>query len=259
MISVVGDACGASLAHGLRCELHAQHGLVLLVGLEADVEVSDPCGRAVCGRVVAVPPDAVHRYASEGPMVGFLFDHHALPPAATFARLAQGRGGARRGRAAKGSPQAAPWVVDGAVAAASRGAIHAHRAELERDQVLQGIAGEVLAALGDGMPPRPDRRVARVLDALRDPSASRDAVVAGTGLGEAHLAALFARDVGVPIRTFRLWQRMVSAVVALRDMDATRAAHAAGFADLAHFSRTCRRMMGHSPSFMRAALRRPAR
>lgn len=40
----------------------------------------------------------------------------------------------------------------------------------------------------------------------------------------------------------------------LRHVDATRAAHLAGFADLAHFSRTCRRMLGHSPTTMRSAL-----
>jgi AraC-like DNA-binding protein len=50
---------------------------------------------------------------------------------------------------------------------------------------------------------------------------------------------------------FGLWRRLLAAVEALARMDATRAAHAAGFADLAHFSRTCRRMLGYSPTELR--------
>ncbi|WP_433932169.1 helix-turn-helix domain-containing protein [Sorangium cellulosum] len=62
------------------------------------------------------------------------------------------------------------------------------------------------------------------------------------------------RDVGLPIRTFQLWRRLLVAVAALSRLDATGAAHAAGFADLAHFSRTCRRMLGYSPTELRSGL-----
>jgi AraC-like DNA-binding protein len=54
-----------------------------------------------------------------------------------------------------------------------------------------------------------------------------------------------------------VWLRLLAAAMSLRHLDATRAAHAAGFSDLAHFSRTCRRMLGYSPSQMRAGLAIP--
>jgi AraC-like DNA-binding protein len=43
----------------------------------------------------------------------------------------------------------------------------------------------------------------------------------------------------------------LAAVLAFDRTDATTAAHRAGFADLAHFSRTCRRMLGYSPTGLR--------
>ncbi|KYF58434.1 hypothetical protein BE04_11725 [Sorangium cellulosum] len=70
------------------------------------------------------------------------------------------------------------------------------------------------------------------------------------------MQALFVRDVGVPIRTFQLWRRLLVALAAFARLDATGAAHAAGFADLAHFSRTCRRMLGYSPTELRTGLMR---
>jgi AraC-like DNA-binding protein len=65
------------------------------------------------------------------------------------------------------------------------------------------------------------------------------------------LVALFARDVGTSIRSYRLWRRLLRALLAFAQGDATTAAHAAGFADLAHFSRTCRRMLGYTPTALR--------
>lgn len=70
-----------------------------------------------------------------------------------------------------------------------------------------------------------------------------------TQLSESRLAHLFRRDVGVPIRQYRLTLRMEEAVREIaRGASLTRAAYAAGFADAAHFCRICRRMYGGAPS-----------
>lgn len=97
-----------------------------------------------------------------------------------------------------------------------------------------------------------DRRVQMVLRVLQsDPARnSRLSELARlTRLSESHLAHLFRRDVGIPVRQYRLTLRMEQAV---REIAAggslTRAAYAAGFADPAHFSRICRRMFGGPPS-----------
>jgi AraC-like DNA-binding protein len=168
-----------------------------------------------------------------------LHDPEASPALAGFARAGGG------GRA---------FAVTGALAARLLDAASAHRASLARPDVLFGLAAESAATLvraGAG-PARPlDRRVAHVLAALRAPDADRRRAVAEIGLSEAHLQALFVRDVGLPIRSYLLWRRLMAAIAAFDRTDATRAAHAAGFADLAHFSRTCRRMLGYSPTALR--------
>jgi AraC-like DNA-binding protein len=44
---------------------------------------------------------------------------------------------------------------------------------------------------------------------------------------------------------------MVMGLAACTRLDITAAAHDAGFADLGHFSRTCRRFLGRSPRELR--------
>ena len=61
---------------------------------------------------------------------------------------------------------------------------------------------------------------------------------------------------GCPCDLFLLWHRLLAAVGAFSRIDATTAANAAGFSDLAHFSRTCRRVLGNSPTGLARALLR---
>src|SRR5581483_2743571 len=96
--------------------------------------------------------------------------------------------------------------------------------------------------------PRVDRRVARLAEALRDPTADRAELVRAAGASPSHLRELFARDVGLTMRAFQLWHRLLVGLVSFSQVGATSAAHEVGFADLAHFSRTCRRMLGASPT-----------
>ena len=50
---------------------------------------------------------------------------------------------------------------------------------------------------------------------------------------------------GVPFRRYRAWCRMRAAIgIMLRGGNLTNAAHAAGFADQAHFTRDFRRIFG---------------
>ena len=68
-------------------------------------------------------------------------------------------------------------------------------------------------------------------------------------LSESRLIHLFTKQVGIPLRRYVLWLRLSTAIrMAIQGTSLTEAAHAAGFADSAHFSRTCRSMYGISPS-----------
>jgi len=65
------------------------------------------------------------------------------------------------------------------------------------------------------------------------------------GLSVSRFQHLFSAEAGVPYRRYRAWQRMLTAI---RDVVAgstlTAAAHAAGYADQAHFAHDFRRMFG---------------
>tara|TARA_R110001599_G_scaffold215038_1_gene413177 strand:+ start:20 stop:835 length:816 start_codon:yes stop_codon:yes gene_type:complete len=73
---------------------------------------------------------------------------------------------------------------------------------------------------------------------------------------------LFVEETGMPLRTYVLWRRLFHVWVLLMQGETlSMAAHAAGFADSAHLSRTSRAMFGTPPSAlqMNGPLTRAAR
>lgn len=97
-----------------------------------------------------------------------------------------------------------------------------------------------------------DQRIARVVDVMQDDAAdiaSVSQIAAEAGLSSSRLQHLFTEEVGVPFRRYRLWQRLRRAIrAAAAGASLTEAAHAAGFADQAHFSRAFRATFGAPPS-----------
>ena len=78
-------------------------------------------------------------------------------------------------------------------------------------------------------------------------------LAARVGLSESRMQHLFKEQVGIPIRRYVLWMRLRNVIeLAVMDSSLTEAAHASGFADLAHFSRTFRAMFGIKPSALLA-------
>jgi methylphosphotriester-DNA--protein-cysteine methyltransferase len=72
-----------------------------------------------------------------------------------------------------------------------------------------------------------------------------EGVAAEVGLSGSRFQHLFTREVGVPFRRYRAWQRMRAAIAEIvRGSSFGRAAHLAGFADQAHFGHDFRRTFG---------------
>ena len=107
--------------------------------------------------------------------------------------------------------------------------------------------------LSERKPPSIDHRVKRVLRDLPNLLAdarvvSLNAVAASVGLSPSRFLHLFTTSVGVPLRPYVLWLRLQCGARELaRGRSVADAAHAAGFSDAAHFTRTFRRMMGATP------------
>jgi AraC-like DNA-binding protein len=236
---------GARFAERMGSGVHRQHAFALLVGLDASVRVALG-DRVLAGPVLAVAPDVAHAAASDGPAVALLFD-----PEVTGARGDAGSG--------SGAGSGAGSCVVGAQAGRRiRDAVLGHRASIGSPDVLTGLLAELR--------PRPvkqprDVRVDRVLDRL-GPGAddtSRLTIVDAArlaGISPAHLRDLFQAAIGISPRRYRLWSRLVRAL-RYPAGNATKSAAMAGFADLAHFSRTCRAMLGYAPARVGAIASRP--
>lgn len=72
-----------------------------------------------------------------------------------------------------------------------------------------------------------------------------ETVASAFGLSNSRFRHRFSESYGLPFRRYVLWRRLrLAAVAMMQGDDATRAAHAAGFADQSHYARTLRAMFG---------------
>jgi AraC-like DNA-binding protein len=103
------------------------------------------------------------------------------------------------------------------------------------------LAGTVVADM-------PDARVQEIIAYATERLDTRitlNAVARKMGLSPGRARHLFVEQTGLPFRTYLLWLRIMKAVGSFAGGSSlTEAAHEAGFADSAHFSRTFRRMFG---------------
>jgi AraC-like DNA-binding protein len=99
-----------------------------------------------------------------------------------------------------------------------------------------------------------DPRVAKVLELIGKESAQKirvEHLASAVALSPSRLAHLFAEQVGVPIRRYRLWRAIREAIrLCLGGASLTEAAHATGFSDSAHFSNSFRDLFGMTPSLL---------
>ena len=78
---------------------------------------------------------------------------------------------------------------------------------------------------------------------------SADLLAENIHLSTSRFCHLFKEQIGIPVRRYILWCRIQEAAKELiKGGNFTKAAHAAGFSDSAHFSRTFMEMFGVSPS-----------
>ena len=93
-----------------------------------------------------------------------------------------------------------------------------------------------------------DARVERALSALDQQlsgKVSAQALAQAAHVSLSQLERLFANQLGLPVRRLVLWRRLrVALGLALGGSTLTEAAHGAGFADSAHFSRTMKQLFG---------------
>ena len=68
-------------------------------------------------------------------------------------------------------------------------------------------------------------------------------------MSPSRLTHLFKQEVGIPISRFIVWWRVRAAIEQLsKSATLTEAAHASGFSDLPHMSKTFKQLFGFAPS-----------
>lgn len=122
----------------------------------------------------------------------------------------------------------------------------------EASEIVRGV----VLALCEGPPParRMDERIARAVAFVRGRDVrglTTEAVAKEVFLSPSRFAHLFTEEMGLPFRRYLLWRKLSRAFDAFgRGNTLSAAAHAAGFSDSAHLTRTFYQMFGLAPSVM---------
>ncbi|WP_028101134.1 AraC family transcriptional regulator [Pseudoduganella violaceinigra] len=138
---------------------------------------------------------------------------------------------------------------------------------MEAQPLDAGLCAKLRLAAGDGQclrsvlrdafglpqPAPPDPRMASVAGALRaglsEGNYGRHELAALANISPSRFSHWFVEQTGLPLRNYRKWLRLELALHRLaQGGNLTAAAHAAGFSDSAHLSRTFREMFGMSPA-----------
>jgi AraC-like DNA-binding protein len=226
---------------GSWSDLHRHHCVQLVMALQGRLRMRERArGRWIACDAVLVKPDAWHEVDARGTEVLIAFvEAESDVGAALLAQLI-----------ADATPIPSDIATTWRAELGQPGQIDKARVESWVTQSL--LQGRV--------PPAIDRRIKRALKIVREnltepetPEApartlSLESLAETVGLSTSRFMHLFTTSVGIPLRPYILWLRLQRAAGEIAQRKSiTDAAHAAGFADAAHLTRTFRRMLGATP------------
>lgn len=228
------------LGPGMDTGLHHHHAAQLCTGLDGPLRMR---ARKDVGwdehRGFYVPPDAPHEFDATATLTAIVY---VEAESAEFAALQVPSQDAAAIRAT--DPRSSDIEALRQLAAAGGSVEHA-------DAVCLAWLGLTGAAQQRHML---DPRIVDSLSLIRtrlDRPMHLSALAAALNMSPSWLSHRFTEQVGMPLRRYVLWQRLWRAVEsALKGSTLTEAAHAAGFSDSSHLSRTFRGTFGVAPSFL---------
>jgi AraC-like DNA-binding protein len=204
------------------------------IAVEGTIELENEHS-VVRGRVVVTPPGVRRVSRARGGVLTILLD-------ADLHRLARDQ-----------SPRGGSYAIEpGQLAARAADLVSSFQA----GAITQAYAlAAQLVPLGGR--PLGDHRIARVLDTL---SGAEDTslvqLAREVGLSPSHLSERFSQVVGLPMKSWLLWQRVRRSLLILGAPHRVGAVAAeTGFADQPHMTRTYGRLFGYTPQSLDSALR----
>ncbi|MCW5624584.1 MAG: helix-turn-helix transcriptional regulator [Burkholderiales bacterium] len=217
---------------------HVHPAPVLLAGLHGAFGVRVAGGEWIDTTACMIPTGVVHELAVREQPIAVLYPQPQAGNAATLLRLL--------GQVRSCGPVAIGRAADTRLVRD----LHEDLASLR--YVAESIDDLLAHARGTRAPEPVDPRIGSILRTLHDEDAAslaEEALARQVDLSASRLRHLFTREVGVPLRRYRAWTRLRLAIGAVtHGANLTDAAHAAGFFDSAHFSRTFRGTFGVTPS-----------
>lgn len=236
---------GASVWVGQRIGLiagHSHHAIQISLALEGHfrIRAADwPDWRDT--RAVVVMPDTAHALDGCQSAVASIFvEPNSRPGAALRLRFAN-------------HPVALLGEAEAQLAVA--GLCESFFAQAPDERLIQFSQGAICRIAGDpASAPSDDARITAALAWMRarlaSPMRLQD-VAAAVHLSPGRFRHLFVAQTGTSFRAWLLWARAEAAIcAATRGVSWTEAAQEAGFADAAHFTRTCRRVFGIAPTML---------
>lgn len=226
---------------GITGTLHSHHAVQVTFALDGwyRLESGD---LSVDTAVAAVAPDARHAITANG-TVAFVY----IEPESIAGRAAVRRLFAKRRLTPVDTALFGNLPADLLAAFRDPAVTEARLIDIGR-ALISKLSGEIEIATVD-------ERVGKVISwanaQLATPIRLADAA-AVAGLSPDRLRHVFVRHTGLPFRSYVRWLRLLKAVEAFSHGESlTDAAHQAGFADSAHFSRTFRRTFGVAAAELR--------
>ncbi|MEU8895600.1 helix-turn-helix domain-containing protein [Nocardia sp. NPDC048505] len=194
---------------------HSHAAVQVLLVTRGGVELVDAAGRASAATVAVIPPGARHEVRAAPGTTGLLayLDPDSVAGRAAAARLHGLPADRVRSWLAAAVPRPAP---------------------IPAGESRSAESAAVAVRLATGNPAGPPSLVE---------------LAAQVALSPSRLSHVFAAHMGLPYAAWRRWTRLRLAMDAVRaGASFTEAAHAAGFADSAHLTRTCRDLFGLTPT-----------
>jgi AraC-like DNA-binding protein len=223
----------AGTADHVETAAHAHHAIQITFALEGDFKLHSGA-MVVAGSLAAVAPDVPHVYEANG-LAAHIF---VEPDGALGQSLRRQWFDAAAMRELSSHHLLRP--MSRLASAFKQNAGDRHLIELG-----QGLLRELAQGVDQSAP---EPRVAAMIDFIGenlDGQITLAAISERARLSPSRASHLFVQRTGLALKTYVLWRRVARAVEMYgQGSNLTEAAHAAGFADSAHFSRAFRRMFG---------------
>jgi AraC family transcriptional regulator len=219
---------------------HSHHAFQISLALDGEIRLAGEDGDWTNYQGVAIEADAMHSFDANGARVAMLFvdpeSHEGRWLRNTLREPISAISGSRLERCI---PQLREFLDD--------------------PPGIQGTVELVLSivqCICSGPPPnrKLDPRMVKAIEFIRasdTASLAIDDVARHVFLSPSRFAHLFSDEIGLPFRRYLLWRKVTRAIVLVgRGQTLSAAAHAAGFSDSAHLTRTFYQMFGIPPTVM---------